>query len=104
MRDGALGLSTSLQYVPARFAKTDELVEARESSATVRLASTPPINAAKQTRSTLRSTKSSRSHRKQRFPVEIWHLKTAYKKNWGRMPYVLDRIKQARERGLDITA
>src|SRR5690349_23153236 len=25
MRDGALGLSTSLQYVPARFAKTDEL-------------------------------------------------------------------------------
>ena len=27
MKDGALGLSTSLQYVPARFAKTDELVE-----------------------------------------------------------------------------
>ena len=27
MKDGALGLSTSLQYVPARFAKTDEIVE-----------------------------------------------------------------------------
>ena len=27
MRDGALGISTSLQYVPARFAKTDELIE-----------------------------------------------------------------------------
>src|SRR6476660_9820378 len=27
MRDGALGLSTSLQYIPARFAKTDEIVE-----------------------------------------------------------------------------
>ena len=27
MKDGALGVSTSLQYVPARFAKTDELVE-----------------------------------------------------------------------------
>src|SRR5215813_12889654 len=27
MQDGALGLSTSLQYVPARFAKTDELIE-----------------------------------------------------------------------------
>ena len=27
MEDGALGLSTSLQYVPARFAKTDEIVE-----------------------------------------------------------------------------
>src|SRR5712691_5951699 len=27
MKDGALGLSTSLQYVPARFARTDEIVE-----------------------------------------------------------------------------
>src|SRR6266849_968929 len=27
MKDGALGVSTSLQYVPARFAKTDEIVE-----------------------------------------------------------------------------
>ena len=27
MNQGALGLSTSLQYVPARFAKTDEIVE-----------------------------------------------------------------------------
>ena len=27
MLDGALGLSTSLQYVPARFAKTPELIE-----------------------------------------------------------------------------
>ena len=27
MRDGALGLSTSLQYIPARFATTDEIVE-----------------------------------------------------------------------------
>ena len=27
MKEGALGLSTSLQYVPARFAKTDEIVE-----------------------------------------------------------------------------
>jgi len=41
---------------------------------------------------------------KAQIPVEIWHLKTAYKKNWGRMPQILDWIKQARSRGLDITA
>ena len=34
--------------------------------------------------------KYSRSRRRLQIPVEIWHLKTAYKKNWGRMPHVLD--------------
>src|SRR4030095_5441893 len=42
--------------------------------------------------------------RRARIPVEIWHLKTAYKKNWGRMPEVLKRIEAARARGLDISA
>jgi N-acyl-D-amino-acid deacylase len=39
-----------------------------------------------------------------KIPAEIWHLKTAYKPNWGRMPEVLARIEAARARGLDITA
>src|SRR5258705_1365070 len=42
--------------------------------------------------------------RQAKIPVEIWHLKTAYKKNWGRMPEVLAKIKRARAQGLDITA
>jgi N-acyl-D-amino-acid deacylase len=37
-------------------------------------------------------------------PAEIWHLKTAYKANFGRMPEVLKRIEAARARGLDVTA
>lgn len=103
MRDGALGLSTSLQYVPARFAKTDELVElakvARQYGG---------IYATHQ-RSEANTIDASLDEvfeiaQKAQIPVEIWHLKTAYKKNWGRMAHVLDRIKQARDRGLDITA
>jgi len=103
MHDGALGLSTSLQYVPARFAKTDELVElakvARQYGG---------IYATHQ-RSEANTIDASLDEvfeiaQKANIPVEIWHLKTAYKKNWGRMPHVLDRIKQARDRGLDITA
>ena len=39
-----------------------------------------------------------------KIPAEIWHLKTAYKANWGRMPEVLRRIEAARARGLDVTA
>src|SRR5260370_36116821 len=34
----------------------------------------------------------------------IWHLKTAYRENWGKMPEVLRRIEAARARGLDVAA
>ena len=103
MRDGALGLSTSLQYVPARFAKTDELIElakvARQYGG---------IYATHQ-RSEANTIDASLDEvfeiaQKAQIPAEIWHLKTAYKKNWGRMSHVLERIQQARDRGLDVTA
>ena len=32
-------------------------------------------------------------------PAEVWHLKTAYKANWGKMPEVLKRFEAARARG-----
>jgi dihydroorotase/N-acyl-D-amino-acid deacylase len=103
MRDGALGLSTSLQYVPARFAKTDELIEL------AKVAHQYGGIYATHQRSEANTMDASLDEvfeiaQKAQIPVEIWHLKTAYKKNWGRMPKVLARIKQARDRGLDITA
>ncbi|MDQ5839269.1 MAG: amidohydrolase family protein, partial [Acidobacteriota bacterium] len=103
MKEGALGVSTSLQYVPARFAKADEIVElakvAREYGG---------IYATHQ-RSEANALDSSLAEvfeiaRRARIPAEIWHLKTAYKKNWGRMPEVLSKIRAARASGLDITA
>jgi dihydroorotase/N-acyl-D-amino-acid deacylase len=42
--------------------------------------------------------------REARIPVEIWHLKTAGKRNWGRMPEVVARIESARRAGVDIAA
>ncbi|HEV8186555.1 MAG TPA: D-aminoacylase [Pyrinomonadaceae bacterium] len=103
MRDGALGLSTSLQYVPARFAKTDELVElAKVARQYGGIYATHQRSEANMIDASLDEV--FEIAQKAKIPVEIWHLKTAYKKNWGRMPYVLDRIKQARDRGLDVTA
>ncbi|MEN3327801.1 MAG: N-acyl-D-amino-acid deacylase, partial [Acidobacteriota bacterium] len=103
MRDGALGLSTSLQYVPARFAKTDELIELAKVAhqyggiyATHQRSEANTIDASLD--------EAFEIAQKAQIPVEIWHLKTAYKKNWGRMSHVLARIKQARDRGLDVTA
>lgn len=103
MRDGALGLSTSLQYVPARFAETNELVElAKVARQYGGIYATHQRSEANTIDASLNEV--FEIAQKAQIPVEIWHLKTAYKKNWGRMPQVLARIKQARDRGLDVTA
>ncbi|HLL13517.1 MAG TPA: D-aminoacylase [Pyrinomonadaceae bacterium] len=103
MEEGALGLSTSLQYVPARFAKTDEIVELAKVAARY-----GGVYATHQ-RSEANALDSSLAEvfeiaRRASIPTGIWHLKTAYKKNWGRMPEVLKRIEDARREGLKITA
>ena len=42
--------------------------------------------------------------RRARIPAEVWHLKTAYQANWGKMTDVLARFEAARARGLDVSA
>ena len=103
MRDGALGLSTSLQYVPARFAKTDEIVElAKVARGYGGIYATHQRSEGNALDSSLKEV--FEIARRARIPVEIWHLKTAYRKNWGRMPDVIGKIRAARASGLDITA
>ena len=103
MKDGALGLSTSLQYVPARFAKTDEIVElAKVARQYGGIYATHQRSEANALDESLKEVFEIAQQAK--IPVEIWHLKTAYKKNWGRMPEVLRRISDVRARGLDVTA
>jgi len=103
MKQGALGLSTSLQYVPARFAKTDEIVElakvAHEYGGIYCTHQRSEANALDESLNEVFEIAQRAS-----IPVEIWHLKTAYKKNWGRMPEVLARIAAGRQRGLQISA
>jgi dihydroorotase/N-acyl-D-amino-acid deacylase len=103
MEAGAFGLSTSLQYVPDRFARTDELV------ALARVAGGFGGSYITHQRSEADAIDASldevfRIAREARVPATIHHLKTAYKQNWGRMPAVLQRIDQARLDGLDIAA
>ncbi|MDX6613476.1 MAG: N-acyl-D-amino-acid deacylase [Blastocatellia bacterium] len=103
MKDGALGVSTSLQYVPARFARTDELVElAKVARQYGGIYATHQRSEANALDASLKEV--FEIARRADIPVEIWHLKTAYKKNWGRMPEILKRIETARASGLKITA
>jgi N-acyl-D-amino-acid deacylase len=103
MKDGALGVSTSLQYVPARFAKTDEIVElAKVAHQYGGIYITHQRSEANAIDDSMKEV--FEIARRANIPAEIWHFKTAYKKNWGRMPEMLRRIEGARRQGLKITA
>jgi dihydroorotase/N-acyl-D-amino-acid deacylase len=103
MRDGALGLSTSLIYVPGRFASTEEIV------ALARVARAHGGSYITHQRDEGDGIDGSldevfRVAREADIPAEIYHLKTAGRANWGRMPAVLRRIEAARAEGLDVGA
>jgi dihydroorotase/N-acyl-D-amino-acid deacylase len=103
MEDGALGLSSSLQYVPDRFASTDELVElARVAKQYGGIYITHQRSEGQQIFESLDEVFAIAE--RANIAAEIYHLKTAYKPNWGKMPEVLRRIASARARGLDVTA
>jgi N-acyl-D-amino-acid deacylase len=103
MRDGAVGLSTSLQYPPAPYAKTEELVAlAAEAS---QLGGVYASHMRSESDEILPALDEAiRIGREAKIPVEIWHLKVAGKRNWGRMPEVTARIDSARKTGVDIAA
>jgi len=103
MEQGAFGLSSALQYVPDVYASTDEIVELakvarkyggvyfthQRSEGDSIFESLDEVFAIAQ---------------RAGIPATIWHLKTAYPENWGKMPEVLRRIEAARTRGLDVGA
>jgi N-acyl-D-aspartate/D-glutamate deacylase len=103
MRDGAVGLSTSLQYPPAPYAKTDELIAlAAEASRYGGVYATHMRSESDEILPALEE--AIRIGREARIPVEIWHLKVAGTQNWGRMPEVVAKIDSARRAGVDVAA
>jgi dihydroorotase/N-acyl-D-amino-acid deacylase len=103
MEEGALGVSSSLQYVPNRFASTDELVElARVAARYGGIYITHQRSEANRIDESLDEVFAIAE--RAAIPAEIWHLKTAYRKNWGRMPAILAKIEAARARGLQVSA
>jgi N-acyl-D-amino-acid deacylase len=103
MRDGAVGLSTALEYAPAPYAKTEELIAlAGEASNAGGIYATHMRNESDAVLSAI--DEALRIGREAHIPVEIWHLKVAGKENWGRMPEVVAKINAARAEGVDVTA
>jgi dihydroorotase/N-acyl-D-amino-acid deacylase len=103
MKDGAVGVSTSLEYAPAPYARTEELIAlAAEAGKSGGIYATHMRD---ESNSVLEAIDEAlRIGREGRIPVEIWHLKVAGKDNWGRMPQVVAKINAARAAGSDVTA
>ncbi len=103
MQDGAVGLSTALQYAPAPYAKTEELIAlASEAANFGGIYASHIRNEGDSILPAL--AEAFRIGREARIPVEIWHLKAAGKANWGRMPEIVAAIEEARKSGVDVGA
>jgi N-acyl-D-amino-acid deacylase len=98
MQQGAMGVSTALQYAPAPYAKTEELEAARFGgiyATHMRDEGDYILDAIDE---------AVRIGREAHIPVEIWHIKAAGKKNWGRMLEIVPKVNAARASGVDVTA
>jgi len=103
MQEGAVGVSTALQYSPAPYAKTEELIAlASEASRFGGLYATHLRSEGNDIIPAL--DEAIRIGREARIPVEVWHLKASGKRNWGRMPEIVAKIESARASGVDMAA
>ncbi len=103
MQQGAFGLSSALQYVPDTFASTDEIVElAKVARKFGGVYFTHQRSEGDQIFTSLDEVFTI--SRQAGISTTIWHLKTAYSENWGKIPEVLHRIETARARGIDVAA
>jgi N-acyl-D-amino-acid deacylase len=103
MREGALGVSSSLQYIPNIYSSTEELIALAKVAAryggayfTHQRSESGRIDSSLEEVFRIASEAGIRT--------QIWHLKTAYRPQFGKMPQILEKIAQARARGIDVSA
>ncbi len=103
MRQGAVGVSSALEYAPAPYASTAELIALASTAAQYGgIYATHMRSEQEAIMTALEET--IRIGRDAHIPVEIWHLKAGGVKNFGLMPEIVARIERARASGVDIAA
>ena len=103
MRQGAIGVSSSLEYAPAPYASTEELIAlARAAAEFGGIYATHMRSEQEAIMASLEET--IRIGREAHISVEIWHLKAGGVNNFGLMPEIVARIDRARAAGVDIAA
>ena len=103
MRQGALGVSSALEYAPAPYASTEELIALAGTAA--QFGGIYATHMRSEQAAILASIDETiRIGREAHVPVEIWHLKAGGVGNFGLMPEIVARIDRARAAGVDIAA
>jgi len=103
MKNGAIGLSTGLEYEPGIFSETDEVIELAKVAASfggrymshVRDEDDLQMDAFDEV---------IRIGREARLPVHISHIKLAYKELWGTTDAVIEKLNAARNEGVQVSA
>lgn len=102
MKDGAVGLSTGLIYVPGTYAKTDEIVDLAKVVAKYGgLYATHMRSEGDKVTDAIQE--SIQIGEQAGLPVEISHFKISSKKLWGQSPTTIGLVRAAREKGLSVT-
>lgn len=102
MKDGAVGLSTGLIYVPGTFSKTDEVVELAKAAS--RFGGTYASHIRNEGNGVAEAIKEAINIGEQaKMPVEISHFKISSKALWGQTPMTIGLVEDARRRGLQVT-
>lgn len=102
MKDGAVGFSTGLEYVPGIYAKTDEIVElAKESGIRGGIYTTHMRDEGITVEEAI--AESLKVGELANCPVEISHFKISAKKRWGFSKSTLEMVENAREKGQQVT-
>lgn len=103
MQQGAVGVSSALEYPPAPYAGTQELIElARVAGRYGGSYATHMRDEGDREPAAL--DEALRIGREAGVPVQLWHLKVSGHKNFGHMPEIIARIEAARAAGLDVAA
>lgn len=103
MAQGAFGLSTGLEYIPSGFASTSEIIELCRIvskyggfyATHIRSEDTQLMEAVAEAIYIAESAE---------LPLQISHLKASGRRNYYKIPMVIDLIERAKERGLEVTA
>jgi N-acyl-D-amino-acid deacylase len=103
MRQGAVGVSSALEYAPAPYASTEELIALASTAAQYGGIYATHMRSEQEAIMTAIE-ETIRIGRDAHVPVEIWHLKAGGVTNFGLMPEIIARIERARASGVDIAA
>lgn len=103
MKEGAMGVGSSLIYAPADYATTEELIALCKAAAEYQGMYTTHMRS-ESDRILSAMNETFRIAREAKIPTEIHHLKINQERNWNKIDQVLQKIDSARKAGLKITA